>query len=190
MLGRPHVNFRGLGYGLRQLVDRIEDAIAGDLCEVHHGSSDCLVAPLLLLVQQRLLRLVQGQFRDYSGSTRKVAAFHTVALYLVVRLIFLAEGDGPLLTVAGDVHSKDSQHVAHVEHLEPTHQFLLKFVKQSLDGARKQNVVHIERLDDEAMLILVDRYARIRLERAETASSTSIVPIHLSGSAGDRTSSL
>ena len=35
---------------------------------MHHGPSDYLVAPLLLLVQQFLLRLVQGQFRPYSGN--------------------------------------------------------------------------------------------------------------------------
>ena len=68
MLGRPHVSFRGLGHGLRKLFDRVDDIVVGDLgdvCEVHHDSNDCLVAPLL--VQQLLLRLIQGQFRPSSG---------------------------------------------------------------------------------------------------------------------------
>ena len=51
MLGRPRVSFRGLGHGPRQLVDRVDDFVAGDLCEVYRGSTDRLVAPFLLLVQ-------------------------------------------------------------------------------------------------------------------------------------------
>ena len=62
----------------RQLVDRAEDVVAGDLCEVHHGSSDHLVAPLLLLVQQPIFRLVKGKFQPYSGGVRGAAAFYTV----------------------------------------------------------------------------------------------------------------
>ena len=121
MLGRPHVSFRGLGHGPRKLVDCVEDVVAGHLCEVHHSSSDHLVAHLLLLVQQLLFRLVQGQFRSYSGDVRGVSAFHTVALYHVLRVVFLISGDGPFLTVAGDIYTEDSRHVAHVGHLEPVH---------------------------------------------------------------------
>ena len=69
MLRRLHVSFRGLEHGPRRLVDRVEDVVAGGLCEVHHGSSDRLVRPLLLLVQQ-LLRLVQGKLRPYYGGVR------------------------------------------------------------------------------------------------------------------------
>ena len=106
VLGRPHVSFRELGHGPRQLVDRVEDVVAGDLCEVYHHSSNRLVAPLLF-VQQILLRLVQGQFRTYSGGVRGVAAFHTVALYDALRIVFLANG-GLFLMVAGDVHADES----------------------------------------------------------------------------------
>ena len=121
MLGRPRVSFRGLGHGPRKLVDCVEDVVAGDLCEVHHSSSDRLVAPLLLLVQQLLFRSVQGQFRPYSGGLREVTAFHTVALYHVIRAVFLANGDGPFRTVAGDVHTEGFRYVAHVGHLQPVH---------------------------------------------------------------------
>ena len=48
--------------GLRQLVDRVEDVVASDLCELYHGSCYHLVVPLLLLVHQLILWLVQGQF--------------------------------------------------------------------------------------------------------------------------------
>ena len=47
------------------------------------GDSD-LLAPFLLLVQQHLLQLVQGQFQTYFGGVRRVAAFHTVAMYHVL----------------------------------------------------------------------------------------------------------
>ena len=64
------MSFRGLGHGPRKLVDRVEDVVASHLCEVYHSSSDDLVALLLLLVQQLLFRLVQGQFRSYLGGVR------------------------------------------------------------------------------------------------------------------------
>ena len=119
------MSFCGLGYGPRQLVDRVEDVVADDLCEVRHGSSNRLVAPLFLLVQQLLLPLVHRQFWFYAGGVRGVAVFHIVVLYHVLRVVFLAGDDGPFLTVAGDVHAEDSRHVAHVGHLEPVLQLLL-----------------------------------------------------------------
>ena len=167
MLGRPHVSFGGLGHGPHQPVDCTKDIAAGDLCEMHDGSSDCLVAPLLLLVQQLLLRLVQGQFRLYSGGVRGVEAFYTVALYHVLRAVFLADSDGLFLTVVEDVHAEGSRHVVHIGCLKPIHQLLLGLVEQSLAGAKEQNAVHVERLDDEVSLVLVDVHARIRLERAD-----------------------
>ena len=106
MLGRPRASFRGLGHGPRKLVDRVANAVAGDWCGVYHGSSDHLGAPLLLLVQELLLQMVQIQFQPYSEGVRGVAAFYTVALYHVLRVVFLADGDGPFLMVAGDVHAK------------------------------------------------------------------------------------
>ena len=60
-LGRPYMSFRGLEHGPHELVDSVQDVVAGDLCEVHHGSRNRLIALLLLLVQQLLLWLVQGQ---------------------------------------------------------------------------------------------------------------------------------
>ena len=94
--------------GLRQLVHRVEDVVAGDLCELYHDSCYHLVVPLLLLVHQLILWLVQGQFRPYFGGVGEVVAFHTVALYHILPLIFLADGDGTFLTAAGDVHANDS----------------------------------------------------------------------------------
>ena len=47
--------------------DRIEDVVAGDLCELYHGSCYHLEVPLLLLVHQSILWLVQGHFRPYFG---------------------------------------------------------------------------------------------------------------------------
>ena len=49
MVDLPHASFRGLGHGPRQLVDHVKDVVETDLCEVHHGVSDRLVAPLLLV---------------------------------------------------------------------------------------------------------------------------------------------
>ena len=66
--------------GLRQLVDRVEDVVAGHLCELYHGSRYHLVVPLLLLVHQLILRLVQGQFRPYFGGVGEVVAFHSSAV--------------------------------------------------------------------------------------------------------------
>ena len=66
--------------GLRQLVDRIEDVVAGDMCELYHGSCYHLVVPLLLLVHQLILWLVQGQFRPYFGGVGEVVAFHSSAV--------------------------------------------------------------------------------------------------------------
>ena len=68
--------------------------------------------------------------------------------------------------IAGDADADDSRHVAYVGHLEPVHQLLLELVEQSL-GAEEQNVVHVERQDTDASLVLVDVHARIRLERAK-----------------------
>ena len=178
VLGRPHVSFLcGVGHGSCQLIDRVEDAVAGDLCEVHHGSSDPLVAPLLLLVQQLLLRLVQGQFRLYSEDVRGVTAFHTIALYHVLCVVFLVDGEGSSRTVTGDVHAEDFQYSVQVERLKPFYELLLELVEQILAGAEEQNVVNVERQDDEASLVLVDVYAGIQLERAKaTVSFTSTVP--------------
>ena len=64
-LGRPHMSFRGLKYGPRQLVDRVEDVVVNDLCGVYHGSSIGLVAPLLSLFSS----FSSDWFRDGSGST-------------------------------------------------------------------------------------------------------------------------
>ena len=94
-------------------------AVAGDLGKVHHGFSDHLVAPFLRLVQYLILRLVQRQFRPYCGGVRGVAACYTVALYHILRIVFPADGDGPVLAFKGDIHAEDSRHVVHVEHLEP-----------------------------------------------------------------------
>ena len=94
--------------GLRQLVHRVEDVVAGDLCELYHDSCYHLVVPLLLLVHELILWLVQAQFQPYFGGVGEVVAFHTVALYHILPLIFLADGDGTFLTVAGDVHANDS----------------------------------------------------------------------------------
>ena len=44
--------------GLRQLVDRVEDVVAGDLCELYHDSCFHPVVPLLLIVHQIILWLV------------------------------------------------------------------------------------------------------------------------------------
>ena len=78
-----------------------------------HDSSDPLVAPLLLLVQQLFLRLIQEHFRPYVVDG--AAAFHTVVLYHVLHIVFLADGDGPFLTIAGDVHPEDLQTSLHDE---------------------------------------------------------------------------
>ena len=51
--------------------------------------------------------MVQGKFYLYSGVVRSVAAFHTKGLYHVLRIAFLADGDGPFLTIAGDAHAAD-----------------------------------------------------------------------------------
>ena len=40
---------------------------------------------------------------------RSVAAFHTKELYHVLRIVFLADGDDPFLTIAGDAHAVDLQ---------------------------------------------------------------------------------
>ena len=56
--------------GLRQLVDRVEDVVAGDLCELYHGSCYLLVVPLLLLVN--FISLYSGWFRESLGPTSGV----------------------------------------------------------------------------------------------------------------------
>ncbi|CAM9522299.1 unnamed protein product, partial [Ascophyllum nodosum] len=93
--------------------DRVANVVAGDLCKVHHDSSDRLIAPLFLVVQQLPLWLVQGQFRLYYECVREVTAFHTVALFHVLRVVFLANVDGLLLTVTSDVHTEDPRHVVY-----------------------------------------------------------------------------
>ena len=64
------MSFHGRGHDPLQLVDHVEDAVAGDL-----------IAKLLLLVH--------GQLQPYSGGVRGVAAFHAVVLYHVLRVVFL-----------------------------------------------------------------------------------------------------
>ena len=102
-------------------MNHVEDVVESDLCEVHHDFGDCLVAPILPFVQQLFLWLFKGQFRPHSGRVRGVVAFHTVVVYHVLCLVFMAHGNRPFLTVAGDVHDEDSRHVTHVEHLKPVH---------------------------------------------------------------------
>ena len=67
MIGFPHVSFRGLGHCPCQLVDSVEDVVAGALCEVRHGPSDRLVASLFLFVQQLLHRLVKDRLGPTPG---------------------------------------------------------------------------------------------------------------------------
>ena len=67
LLGRSHVSFRGLGDDPRKMVDRVEDAVTSDLCDINVRSSDCLVSPFLHLVQQVLLWLAHAHFWPYSG---------------------------------------------------------------------------------------------------------------------------
>ena len=74
------------------------------------------------------------------------------------RVVFLADGNGPFIAVAGGVHAEDSRHVAHIEHLEPVYQLFFSLLSRDLLALRK-NVVHIECEDDEASLVLVDVYA-------------------------------
>ena len=93
MLGRRHVSFRGHGHDPRQLVEHVEDAVASDF-----------TAPIFHLVQYSLLQVVQGQFQPYSGSVRGVAAFHIVAMYRVLRVVVLADGDDPSLMVVNNFH--------------------------------------------------------------------------------------
>ena len=112
MLDRLHVIFRGLGHGPRKLVGRVEDIVAGDLYEVHHGSSDRLIAPFLILVQHLLLRLIQGQLWPCSWGVHGFVVFHTVALYYVLRIVFLADDVGSLSR----------------SYLKPAQQLLLEFV--------------------------------------------------------------
>ena len=106
---------RRLEHDPRQVVDRVEDTVAGDLCKYIQGSSNRLVDPLPHLVQQFLPRLVQGQFRPYSGVVRGVAVFDAVAPYRVVHVVFLADGDGPFLTIAGDADAEDLRKSLHDE---------------------------------------------------------------------------
>ena len=72
------------------------------------------MAPLFHVVQQFLLQLVQGQFRPYFGGLREIEAFHTVALYHVLRIVFLADGDG-LFSQGRDGHAKDPRKFLHDE---------------------------------------------------------------------------
>ena len=53
------------------------------------------------------------------------------------RVVFLADGNDPVLKVADGVHTGDSRHVAHIEHLEPVHQQLFWFAEQGLAGAER-----------------------------------------------------
>ena len=80
-----------------------------------HSASDPLAAPFLLFVLQSFLQLIRGQFRPYSEGVRGVAASHTVALYHVLRIVFLPDGDGPFLTIASDTHAGDLRKSLHGE---------------------------------------------------------------------------
>ena len=82
--------------------------------------------------------MVQGHFRSYSGGVRRVPAFPTVALYHVLREVFLADGDDPFFTVAGEIHAEDSRHIAHFGHIESVHQLLLELIEQSLAGSQSR----------------------------------------------------
>ena len=60
--------------------------------------------------------LIQGQFRPYSGIVRGVAAFLTVvAPHHVLRVIVLADGDGPFLKVTDEVRAEDLRKSLHDE---------------------------------------------------------------------------
>ena len=157
------MSFRRLRHGSRQLVGRVEDVVAGELGEVHSSSSDYLVVPVPF-VQQLLLRLVQRQLRPYSGGIRGVADLRIIAMSHVLRVVFLADGDGSFLTVAGDVHAEDSRHVGR---LKPIHRLLLEYVEQRLASTEEQDAVQVEHQDNEVNLVLVDVHTRIRLARAE-----------------------
>ena len=89
------MSFHGRGHDPLQLVDHVEDAVAGDL-----------IAKLLLLVQ--------GQFQPYSGGVRGVAASHAVVLYHVLRVVFLLMGIVPF-SYSRDVHAEDLRNSLHNE---------------------------------------------------------------------------
>ena len=61
--------------------------------------------------------LSTGNFRSAVGES----SFSVTTLKYSNPCSFLANGDGPILTVAGDVHTEDSRHVTHAKHLEPVH---------------------------------------------------------------------
>ena len=54
------------------------------------------------------------------------------------RVVFLADGNGPFIAVAGGVYAEDSRHVAHIEHLEPVYQLFFWFAEQGLAGAEEE----------------------------------------------------
>ena len=61
--------------------------------------------------------LSTGNFRSAVGES----SFSVTTLKYSNPCSFLANGDGSILTVAGDVHTEDSRHVTHVKDLEPVH---------------------------------------------------------------------
>ena len=61
--------------------------------------------------------LSTGNFRSAVGES----SFSVTTLKYSNPCSFLANGDGPILTVTRDVHIEDSRHVTHVKHLEPVH---------------------------------------------------------------------
>ena len=104
------------------------------------------------------------------------AAFYTVALYHIFRVVSLADGDGPFLTFLGDIHAKASRHVAYARHLEPAHQLLLELAEKSFASSEGHNIVHVESQNDEARPVLVDVHAWIVEWKSMTVHSISVLP--------------
>ena len=90
--------------------------------------------PAMTSAIQSTIELCQGNPGPRALSTGNVrsavgeSSFSVTTLKFSNPCSFLANGDGPILTVAGDVPTEDSRHVAHVRHLEPVHSLLLEVV--------------------------------------------------------------
>lgn len=76
------------------------------------------------------------------------------------------------VTVTGDVYTETSQHVIYICYdLEPIHQLLLESNKQKLVGTQQREAIHVvERQYNKADVILVNMYARVRLDRPNSMS--------------------
>lgn len=132
---RPQLCLGRLGASPCQLILAVEDVISGELCEV----CGAITIDWYNRLPSSSSRCFAGRLSERAGSFPGVRAglkslCHDKALHddVVRVVVVLADADGFLLAIKGNVHVQLSRHVAHVRHLKTLRKLCIDLSEQLL----------------------------------------------------------